>query len=89
MIQPSSVSLSHPEPHDPATTHTRFPEDLHHFHPLTRLEVRRPLNLLADFRRLYAEALARWRRGLRDTVFPYGTYQMARLHNVTIAPAPT
>ena len=47
------------------------------------------LNLLADFRRLYAEALSRWRRGLRDTVFPYGTYQMARLHDVRIAPAPT
>ncbi|MCB9730923.1 MAG: hypothetical protein H6744_19745 [Deltaproteobacteria bacterium] len=47
------------------------------------------LSFLADFRRLYAEALARWRRGLRDTVFPYGTYQLARLHNVTIAAAPT
>lgn len=47
------------------------------------------LGLLADFQRLYAAARARWRGGDRDTTFPPGTYQLARLHGVRVAEAAT
>ena len=40
---------------------------------------------LRAFRRAYAEALARWRAGIRDAVFPAGTWWMARGHSALVA----
>ncbi len=47
------------------------------------------LEMLATFRRLYAEARDLWRQGLRDVIFPPGTYKFAREHHACVAPAPT
>lgn len=47
------------------------------------------LALLADFRRAYAAALALWRQGVRDVLFPSGTYQLVLMHRVCVHPAPT
>jgi hypothetical protein len=41
---------------------------------------------LRTFRRLYREALERWKAGIREVVFPRGTYAMALLHSAAIAP---
>jgi hypothetical protein len=41
---------------------------------------------LRTFRRLYREALKRWRAGTRTVVFPRGTYAMPLLHPVAISP---
>lgn len=40
---------------------------------------------LRAFRVAYASALERWRAGVRDVVFPYGTWAMRVLHGVGIA----
>ena len=40
---------------------------------------------LREFRAAYAAAMARWRAGLRDAVFPTGTWSMARVHSVVVA----
>jgi putative transposase len=40
---------------------------------------------LAEFGRAYRAALAAWRAGVRDTVFPPGTWQMRVLHGVVCA----
>jgi REP element-mobilizing transposase RayT len=40
---------------------------------------------LGTFAQAYREALARWRRGLRDTLFPAGTYQLRLTHCVCCA----
>jgi REP element-mobilizing transposase RayT len=40
------------------------------------------LQRLAEFARAYREALALWRGGMRDAVFPPGTWQMRVLHRV-------
>lgn len=42
---------------------------------------------LREFRRRYREALAQWRDGIRDVLFPPGTYVMAWLHHANVAPA--
>jgi hypothetical protein len=41
---------------------------------------------LRTFRRLYREALERWRAGLRNAVFPRGTYAMVQIHSVAATP---
>jgi hypothetical protein len=41
---------------------------------------------LRTFRRLYREALERWRAGVRNVVFPRGTYAMVLNHSVAAAP---
>ncbi|MDQ3031695.1 MAG: transposase [Myxococcota bacterium] len=43
----------------------------------TRIEA---IRLLRTFRAAYRDALDRWRTGLREVVFPAGTWAMARLH---------
>ena len=66
----------------------------------TRFQVRRRVHttdpdkrarLLAEQREWdaqYHDALARWRAGDRDVVFPSGTYKMVVLHNAMMAPPP-
>mgnify|MGYP001816771751 FL=1 len=39
---------------------------------------------LRAFRRAYRDALGRWRAGLRQTVFPAGTWAMRRMHTVSV-----
>ena len=43
------------------------------------------LRRLKEFAVAYREALADWRRGIRDVIFPPGTYQMLRFHAVRCA----
>jgi REP element-mobilizing transposase RayT len=45
------------------------------------------LTRLVEFRTAYYEALARWRRGMRDVEFPPGTWLMRVRHLVRCAPA--
>ena len=40
---------------------------------------------LRAFRAAYAAALERWRAGVRDVVFPAGTWWMVRVHSVVVA----
>jgi len=47
------------------------------------------LQRLRAFRRAYHEALARWREGLREVVFPAGTWLLRRLLGVVTAAAPS
>jgi hypothetical protein len=42
---------------------------------------------LREFRRMYREAIERWRTGLRDAAFPVGTWLMCWLHAVPIGAA--
>ncbi|MGE0788101.1 MAG: transposase [Sandaracinaceae bacterium] len=42
---------------------------------------------LREFRAAYRAALAQWRAGERDAVFPAGTYKMRRLHGVHVVPS--
>jgi hypothetical protein len=42
---------------------------------------------LRAFRRMYREALKRWRAGLRDACFPAGTWLMRTLHAAAVAPS--
>jgi hypothetical protein len=45
---------------------------------------------LREFRAAYRGALAAWRRGLREVLFPFGTWHMKQHHAVNIAdPAPS
>ncbi len=39
---------------------------------------------LRGFRRAYRRALAAWRSGLRDVVFPQGTWNMCRMHGAAV-----
>jgi hypothetical protein len=41
---------------------------------------------LRAFRRAYREALAQWREGMRDVIFPAGTLLMRVLHHVRVVP---
>ena len=41
---------------------------------------------LRNFRRSYREALAKWCTGVRDVVFPLGTWHMAVHHGALVAP---
>lgn len=41
---------------------------------------------LKAWREAYAHALYAWRAGVRDVVFPAGTFRMARLHRARVAP---
>jgi putative transposase len=41
-----------------------------------------------EFRNAYAQALRAWRRGLRQVLFPFGTWQMRQLHAVQVQGAP-
>lgn len=54
---------------------------------LSPLRKRRDLKR-KDFREKYARALAGWIRGERDVVFPYGTYEMVRFHDVAVEARP-
>jgi hypothetical protein len=45
------------------------------------------LQRLVDFRRSYREALAKLRAGVRDVLFPAGTYWLRVAHGVRCAPA--
>jgi hypothetical protein len=40
---------------------------------------------LRAFRKAYRQALEQWRAGLRETVFPQGTWAMCRLHGVAVS----
>lgn len=53
-------------------------------HTMTRVEA---LSRLAEFVAAYREALAAWRKGMRDVLFPPGTYLMRRSHGVCCAGA--
>ncbi len=46
------------------------------------------LEKLREFRRAYARALDAWKRGLRDVIFPFGTWWLRVHHGVSCAPAP-
>jgi hypothetical protein len=46
---------------------------------------RRAAAAVRAFREAYHEALRRWREGVRDVVFPIGTWWMARVHSVLVA----
>ena len=39
---------------------------------------------LRGFRRAYRQALAAWRSGLRDVLFPQGTWNMCRMHGAAV-----
>lgn len=39
---------------------------------------------LREFRRAYREAMERWKRGLRDAIFPVGTWLMRQMHMVAV-----
>jgi hypothetical protein len=41
--------------------------------------------VVREFRRKYRDAIRRWKTGLRDAVFPMGTWLMRQMHMVTIA----
>ena len=41
-----------------------------------------------DFVEKHRDAMTAWREHNRDVVFPYGTYKMRRLHDVTCADPP-
>ena len=43
------------------------------------------LNRLAEFRDAYRHALDAWRKGMRDVLFPPGTWQMRVLHGALVA----
>jgi len=43
---------------------------------------------LRTFRAAYRAALEKWRSGIRDVVFPYGTWLMQALHSARVAPGP-
>jgi putative transposase len=43
------------------------------------------LHRLAEFARAYREAFAAWKKGVRDALFPPGTYQLRRTHGVRCA----
>ncbi len=45
------------------------------------------LQLLVEFRDAYRQALTAWRRGMRDVLFPPGTWQMRVLHGAAVAGA--
>jgi hypothetical protein len=40
---------------------------------------------LREFRSAYRDALQRWKTGLRDAIFPVGTWLMRHMHMVTVA----
>jgi hypothetical protein len=42
--------------------------------------------LLRIFRTAYREALQQWRKGVRDVMFPAGTWLMRVLHDVRVVP---
>lgn len=42
------------------------------------------VRVVREFRAAYRDALAAWRGGLRNTVFPYGTWLMRSLHHVVV-----
>jgi hypothetical protein len=44
------------------------------------------VRVLRAFRKAYREALGEWRKGVRDVVFPAGTWLMRVLHDVRVAP---
>jgi putative transposase len=41
------------------------------------------------FRTGYRRALAEWRKGVRDTVFPFGTWGMSVVHAAVVGPSLT
>lgn len=41
---------------------------------------------LRVFRAMYQEALAKWKSGIKDTLFPEGTYAMVKFHQVATTP---
>ena len=43
---------------------------------------------LRAFRAAYRTAFEAWRQGVRDVVFPYGTWLMRVVHGVPCLPAP-
>jgi hypothetical protein len=45
------------------------------------------VKVVRTFRKLYREAFSEWRQGVRDVVFPAGTWLMRVLHDVRVAPA--
>ena len=45
------------------------------------------LQRLVEFRDAYREALTAWRNGMRDVLFPPGTWQMRVLHGAAVAGA--
>lgn len=47
------------------------------------------LQSIKAFVKTYRAALAQWRAGVRDVVFPYGTNMMRTVHAVCCAPAPS
>lgn len=49
------------------------------FAAVTAIAMRAAQQMLRDFHEAYQEALARFRAGARDTVFPKGTWKMTRL----------
>jgi putative transposase len=53
-----------------------------------RHALQRALATLRAFRRAYREALHDWRAGLRDVVFPAGTWLMRTTHGVAVQDAP-
>lgn len=45
------------------------------------------VKVVRAFRKAYREALSEWRRGVRDVIFPAGTWLMRVLHDARVAPA--
>jgi hypothetical protein len=44
------------------------------------------VRILRAFRRDYRESFAQWRNGVRDVIFPAGTWLMRVLHDVRVVP---
>jgi len=70
----------------PRTTEPRFVRDPHVAAKQTGLR-KRLIAGLREFRKQYAQSLKRWVEGVRDVVFPPGTYWMVRHHRCRCGPA--
>jgi hypothetical protein len=48
--------------------------------------LREGIDVLRKFRQSYREALERWRQGVHDVLFPFGTWWMVKHHRALMAP---
>ena len=51
-----------------------------------REALRQGIAVLRAFRTAYRVALRRWNEGVRDVLFPYGTWWMVRYHGAAVGP---
>lgn len=68
-------------PKNPTPLHQRRP----HFAAITREGLRQAARKLRDFRRAYREAWLQLTQGIRDALFPHGTWRLQQLGLATVA----